>query len=66
MMWYIYIDPPYMSNLYESILKNVTGGIIVVEGIKDIGFEGLELIKTKNYGDKSINYLKNISFFKDL
>lgn len=55
-----------MSNLYESILKNVTGGIIVVEGIKDIGFEGLELIKTKNYGDKSINYLKNISFFKDL
>ena len=58
----VYIDPPYMSNLYESILKNVTGGIIVVEGIKDIGFEGLELIKTKNYGDKSINYLKNISF----
>ena len=62
----VYIDPPYMSNLYESILKNVTGGIIVEEGIQDIGYEGLELIKTKNYGDKSINYLKNISFFKDL
>ena len=53
----VYIDPPYMSNLYESILKNVTGGIIAVEGIKDIDFVGFELIKVKNYGGKSISYL---------
>jgi len=53
----VYIDPPYESGLYENILTKVKGGIIIVEGVKDIDFEGFELIKTKNYGGKLINFL---------
>lgn len=53
----IYIDPPYESGLYENILSKVKGGIIIVEGVRDIDFEGFELIKTKKYGGKLISYL---------
>lgn len=61
----VYIDPPYASNLYEKILKNIKGCIIVVEGIRDINFEGLELIKTKNYGGKMISFLKTVDKLLD-
>ena len=54
----VYIDPPYQSDLYEKILSKVQGKVIVVEGVKDIKFEDFELIKSKNYGDKIINYLR--------
>ena len=54
----VYIDPPYMSELYEKILESVNGRIIVVEGIKDIDFRGYELIKTKNYGGKMVSFLR--------
>lgn len=54
----VYIDPPYMSDLYEKILESVNGIIIVVEGIKDIDFRGYELIKTKNYGGKMVSFLR--------
>lgn len=53
----VYIDPPYMSNLYESILENIRGGIIVVEGVKDINFSAFKHLKTKNYGGKFVSYL---------
>ncbi len=56
----VYIDPPYASNLYEKILGNIQGKIIVLEGIKDFQPNGFELIKTKNYGGKLITYLAKI------
>lgn len=54
----VYIDPPYQSDLYVSILENVKGKVVIVEGIKDIDFEGFEIIKSKNYGGKEITYLE--------
>lgn len=56
----VYVDPPYMSGLYESILMELKGGIIVVEGIKEIDFSGFELIKTKNYGGKLVSFIRRI------
>lgn len=54
----VYVDPPYQSDLYVSILEKVKGKIVIVEGIKDIDFEGFEIIKSKNYGGKEITYLE--------
>lgn len=54
----VYIDPPYESGLYENILNNVKGDVIIVEGVKDINFDGFEILKTKNYGGKLITFLK--------
>lgn len=53
----VYIDPPYMSDLYERILSKIEGKIIVVESDKPIDIKGFELLKSKNYGGKIINYL---------
>ena len=53
----VYIDPPYMSDLYERILSKLEGNIIVVESDKPIDIKGFELLKSKNYGGKIINYL---------
>lgn len=53
----VYIDPPYMSDLYERILSKIEGDIIVVESDKPIDIKGFELLKSKNYGGKIINYL---------
>lgn len=54
----VYIDPPYMNEeLYESVLADVKGRVIIVEGIKDLNFAGFELIKSKCYGGKFISYL---------
>ena len=53
----MYIDPPYMSDLYERILSKIEGNIIVVESDKPIDIKGFELLKSKNYGGKIINYL---------
>lgn len=53
----VYIDPPYMSDLYERILSKIEGNIIVVESDKPIDIKGFELLKSKNYGSKIINYL---------
>lgn len=53
----VYIDPPYMSDLYERILSKIKGEIIVVECDRPIEFQGFEVLKSKNYGGKIINYL---------
>lgn len=57
----IYIDPPYFAGIYESALKaisDVTGGIVILEHVSDVDFDGYEIIKQKNYGGKFITYLK--------
>ncbi len=55
----IYIDPPYKSGLYESVLKKAEGNIIVVEHSEDIDFTGFEILKEKIYGSSKITFLTN-------
>ena len=54
----IYLDPPYMSGIYEKTLHLLNGNIIIAEHSVDINFSGYELIKQKNYGGKSVTFLK--------
>lgn len=56
----IYIDPPYMSGIYESVLKNIQKDkkpIIILEHTVEVDFEGFNLIKQKKYGDKYLSFL---------
>ena len=57
----IFIDPPYQSGIYETVLKLVKGGIIVVEYSEEVDFTGFNIIKQKNYGGTKIAYLSQIS-----
>ncbi len=54
----VYIDPPYESGIYESILQKAKGRILVAEHSDKINFSGLELIKQKNYGGKLVSFLQ--------
>ena len=54
----VYIDPPYMSGIYEDILSKVKGNIIIVEHSETIEFDGYEVLKQKNYGGKIISFLR--------
>jgi 16S rRNA (guanine(966)-N(2))-methyltransferase RsmD len=53
----IYIDPPYKSNLYESVLKIANGNIIIVEHSENVDFTGFKVLKQKNYGGSKITFL---------
>ena len=56
----IYLDPPYFSGVYEKSLnavKNICRGVVILEHVTDIDFEGFEIIKQKKYGDKYITFL---------
>ena len=57
----VYIDPPYMSGIYEDILSKVQGGIIITEHSEAIEFDGYEVLKQKNYGGKMVSFLKRIA-----
>ena len=57
----IYIDPPYFSGIYENSLNSIKGvstGIIIIEHITDVNFEGFEILKQKKYGDKIITFCR--------
>ena len=54
----VYIDPPYMSGIYEDILSKVKGNIIIVEHSETIEFDGYEVVKQKNYGGKIVSFLR--------
>ena len=55
----IYIDPPYMSGIYEESLKRIPNSkIVVLEHVVDVDFCGYELIKQKKYGDKYLTFLR--------
>lgn len=56
----VYIDPPYMSGIYEEVLKDIQGGIIIVEHSQKLDFQGFEILKQKNYGGKLITYLNRL------
>lgn len=62
----IYIDPPYLSGIYEETLKCIKenhllneGGILILEHILDVNYTelGFELIKQKKYSNKLITFL---------
>lgn len=54
----IYIDPPYMSGIYEQSLKNAPeSNIIILEHITDVDMTGYQIIKQKKYGDKYLSFL---------
>lgn len=63
----IYLDPPYDSELYEKALNVIKsenklneGGIVILERKeeKQVNIEGFSLVKTKQYSDKVIDFLK--------
>ena len=59
----VYIDPPYFSGIYESSLqavKTISNGIVILEHVVDVNFDGYEIIKQKKYGDKFITFLSKI------
>ncbi len=56
-----YIDPPYLSEIYEKsldVIKNKSD-IIILEHITNVDFTGFEIIKQKQYGEKFVTFLKN-------
>ncbi len=57
----VYIDPPYFSGVYESSLeaaKSVCSGIIILEHVVDVNFDGFNVLKQKKYGNKFITFLE--------
>ncbi len=57
----IYIDPPYFSGIYEASLnaiKDIASGIVILEHVTEVDFQGFEIVKQKKYGDKFITFLQ--------
>lgn len=53
----IYIDPPYLSGIYEQTFELIkTNSIVIAEHSQDINIKGFELIKEKNYGGKRVSF----------
>ncbi len=56
----IYIDPPYLSGIYEKIFERIkSNSIIIAEHSEDINIGSFVLIKEKNYGGKKVSFIKN-------
>ena len=55
----VYIDPPYQSGIYSTILSQVKGELIIVESSEDIDFSNFDIIKQKQYSSSIISYIKN-------
>jgi 16S rRNA (guanine(966)-N(2))-methyltransferase RsmD len=54
----IYIDPPYLSGIYDDTLNLLPPhSVVVVEHSEDISYKDFSLIKEKNYGGKRISFL---------
>lgn len=62
----IYIDPPYLSDIYEESLNKIKEcsllkpeGIVILEHVTNVNWTdcGFELIKQKQYSKKFITYL---------
>lgn len=63
----IYVDPPYRKNLYDGIIGLISekhllkeNGILILEHLEgeSINFLDFVLLKQKNYGDKTISFLR--------
>ena len=56
----IYIDPPYMSGIYENIFEKIqSNSIIIAEHSEDINTKNFTLLKEKNYGGKRVSFYIN-------
>ncbi len=56
----IYIDPPYLSGIYEEIFAQINSdSIIIAEHSEDITSQNLTFIKEKNYGGKRVSYFQH-------
>jgi 16S rRNA (guanine966-N2)-methyltransferase len=62
----IYLDPPYLSGIYEKTLEKIkkdgllnANGIIILEHITEVDWQnfGFELIKQKSYSKKLVTFL---------
>ena len=54
----IYIDPPYLSGIYEEVLSKLPPfNVAVVEHSEQVDFSGFEIVQSKNYGGKMVTYL---------
>lgn len=57
----IYIDPPYLDEIYQASLENLPEHkIIILEHVVDIDLTGFNVIKQKKYGDKYITFIEKI------
>lgn len=57
----VYIDPPYMSGVYEKCLTRIhCSSIVILEHSIDVDTTGYEVLKQKKYGDTYITFLKNL------
>ena len=56
----VYIDPPYMSGIYEDVLALVHGNIIIVEHAYEVNFDGFNLLKQKKYSSSTLSYITKI------
>ncbi len=54
----VYIDPPYKSGLYEDVLENIKGNIIVLESSENIDITNYEIIKKKEFSSSILTFLK--------
>lgn len=55
----VFIDPPYQSGVYEKILSNINGRIIIVEHSEDVDFSEFIIIKQKSFGSTKITFLES-------
>ena len=53
----IYIDPPYESGLYETVIPKIKSGLIIAEFSENIDFSDYKILKQKNYGGKQVVFL---------
>lgn len=59
----VYVDPPYMSEIYETVFENLIGkaDLVIAEHSEDIDFPpDYTHIKTKNYGGKKVSFFECI------
>jgi 16S rRNA (guanine(966)-N(2))-methyltransferase RsmD len=55
----VYIDPPYMSGIYEKCLENIPSSkVVILEHVVEVDTNGFEIIKQKKYGDKFLTFLR--------
>ena len=55
-----YIDPPYMSGIYEKSLAIVNSKIIIIEHSQKVDLTNFEILKQKKYGEKFVTFLQKI------
>ena len=54
----IYVDPPYESGIYESLLKIIKSGIVVLEHSEPVDTNGFKVLRSKDYGGKFITIIQ--------